>query len=228
MRRILMFITFCVWTVSACAQEPGFQEGVHYRKVTAEPSVPGKVEVIEFFSYTCPHCASFAPYIHGWEKKQAANVKVTYIPVVFHESLLNYAKAHYALELLGVAEKGRGLIFETIHVKNQAPDTPEKIADLMATIGVDKQKLLETMNSFAVDNSLRQGLQRTQKYRVSGVPTVAVNGKYITDGGSAGSYDNLLKVLDHLVQLENKTAAPKPAKKKAEADAPAAPAPANK
>jgi protein dithiol oxidoreductase (disulfide-forming) len=119
MRRILLLIAFFAWTVSACAQESGIQEGVHYTKIDVEPAAPGQVEVIEFFSYTCPHCASFAPYIHRWEKKQSSDVKVTYIPVVFHESLMNYAKAHYAAELLEVLDKVQPLIFESIHVKNQ-------------------------------------------------------------------------------------------------------------
>lgn len=218
MRRLLVLIALYAWTISACAQESGFQEGVHYKKAMIEPSAPGQVEVIEFFSYTCPHCASFAPYIHKWQKKQPAHVKVTYIPVVFHESLLNYAKAHYALELLGVADKGQPLIFESIHVKNQPLDTPEKIAEMMTSIGVDKQKLLETMGSFAVDNSLRLGVQRAQKYRISSVPSLAINGKYVTDGSMAGNFDGMLNVVDHLIQLETKTNS-KPGKAKASSEA---------
>lgn len=205
MRPILLLIALGAWTLSACAQESGIQEGVHYQKVEAEAATPGQVEVIEFFSYTCPHCAAFAPYIRRWEKKKPAHVKVTYIPVVFHESLLNYAKAHYAAELLGVAGKVQDLIFESIHVKNQPLDTPEKIVDLIAgATGIDKKKFLETMNSFAVDNSLRRGLQRMQKYRVSGVPTIAVNGKYLTSVGMAGGNEQALGVIDYLVQLETK------------------------
>jgi thiol:disulfide interchange protein DsbA len=224
MRRILMLIALCAWTISACAQESGpvFEEGVHYSKVTVEPAPPGKVEVIEFFSYTCPHCASFAPHIQSWEKKQKANVKVTYIPVVFHETLLNYAKAHYALEILGAADKGKALIFEAIHVKNDPLDTPEKIADLMAPIGVDKKKLLETMDSFAVDNSVRLGLQRTQKYRISGVPSIAINGKYLTSVGMGGGDEGVLKVMDYLVQLETKNRAKPAAQKEKGASAAAA------
>jgi thiol:disulfide interchange protein DsbA len=222
MRRILMLIVFSAWTISACnAQESGFQEGVNYSRVDFETPVDGQVEVIEFFSYTCPHCAAFAPYIHRWQKKQPSNVKVTYVPVMFHESLLNYAKAHYAAQLLGIAEKVQPLMFEVIHVKNQPLETPEKIADLAASVGVDKTRFLETMNSFAVDNSLRQGMQRTQRYRVSSVPMVAVNGKYITNVGMAGGNEQTLEVMDHLVRLETKAKAkPKPAN----ATAPAVPA----
>jgi thiol:disulfide interchange protein DsbA len=189
--------------MSACAQESGFQEGEHYARVTAEQPAPGKVEVIEFFSYTCPHCAAFAPYIHRWEKQQPTQVQVTYIPVVFHETLLNFAKAHYAAELLGVGGKAQDLVFEAFHVKNEALDTPEKIAELIASgTGIDKQKLLETMGSFAVDNSIRKGLQRAQKYRISSVPAIAVNGKYLTGVGMAGGNEQALKLLDHLVRLE--------------------------
>jgi protein dithiol oxidoreductase (disulfide-forming) len=225
MRRILMLIAVCAWTISACAEEPGtgFEEGVHYNKVDIETPVAGQVEVIEFFSYTCPHCAAFEPYMRRWQKTVPANVKVTYIPVMFHESLLNYAKAHYAAQLLGVLNKVQPLIFEAIHVKNQQPETPEQIAELVATAGVDKAKFLETMNSFAVDNSLRQGMQRIQRYRVSGVPTVAVNGRYITSVGMAGGHEETLKVIDHLIRLESKS---KPKPKPESAKAPAAPAPA--
>jgi thiol:disulfide interchange protein DsbA len=221
MRRILMLIAFCAWTISACAQEPGFEEGVNYTRVDVETPVAGQVEVIEFFSYTCPHCAAFAPHIHRWQKKQPPNIKVTYIPVVFHESLMNYAKAHYAAQLLGIVDKVQPLIFEAIHVKNDPLETPEKIADVVAVAGVDKTKFLETMHSFAVDNHLRQGMQRMQKYRVSGVPMVAINGKYVTNVGMAGGNEQTLQVMDHLIRLETKSKAkPKPANTKA----PAAPA----
>lgn len=221
MRPILFLIALSAWTLSACAQDSGFQEGQHYSRVDAEPSVAGQVEVIEFFSYSCPHCAAFAPYIHRWEKKQPAHVKVTYVPAVFHESLLNFAKAHYAAELLGIGGKVQTLIFEAIHVKNESLDTPEKIADLIVKgTGVDKKKFLETMDSFAVDNSLRRGMQRMQKYRISGVPTVAVNGKYLTSVSMAGGNEQALSVMDYLVKLENK-AKPAKAPEKA-ASAPAA------
>jgi thiol:disulfide interchange protein DsbA len=216
MRRILMLIAFCAWTISACAQEPGFEEGVNYSRVDVETPVAGQVEVIEFFSYTCPHCAAFEPYITRWPKKQPSNVKVTYIPVMFHESLLNYAKAHYAAQLLGILDKVQPLIFKAIHVENNPLETPEKIADLVASAGVDRAKFLETMDSFAVDNSLRQGMQRMQRYRVSGEPMVAINGKYITNVGMAGGNEQTLKVMDRLVQMETKSK-PKPVKAKAPA-----------
>jgi thiol:disulfide interchange protein DsbA len=211
MRRILILIAFCTWTVSACAQsEPAIQEGVHYAKIEGEPQAPGEVEVIEFFMFSCPHCAAFAPFMDSWQKKQPSYVKVTYIPVVFHEAQMIRQKAYYASLLLGIADKVRPLIFEAIHVKNNPMDTADKIADVVvAGTGVDRKTFLETMDSFAVDNSVRKGLQRTQTYKVDGVPTVIVAGKYKTNVGMAGGHEQALNVMDYLVNLS------KPGKAKA-------------
>jgi len=221
MRRILILIAFCTWNISACAEsESAIQEGVHYTTIEGERQAPGQVEVIEFFMFSCPHCAAFAPFMDRWQKKQPSYVKVTYIPVVFHESQMILGKAYYASELLGIADKVRPLIFEAIHVKNNPMDTPEKIVDVVAAgTGVDKNKFLETMNSFAVDNSVRKGLQRTQNYKIDGVPTVIVAGKYKTNVGMAGGHEQVLNVMDYLVNLS------KPGKAKAATTkAPAAPA----
>ncbi|HEX5056714.1 MAG TPA: thiol:disulfide interchange protein DsbA/DsbL [Gammaproteobacteria bacterium] len=222
MRRIMILIAFCTWSISACAQsEPAIQEGVHYTKIEGERQAPGQVEVIEFFMFSCPHCAAFAPFMDGWQKKQPSYVKVTYIPVVFHESQMILGKAYYASELLGIADKVRPLIFEAIHVKNNPMDTAEKIADVVsAGSGIDKKKFLETMNSFAVDSSIRKGLQRTQNYKIDGVPTVIVAGKYKTNVGMAGGHDQILDVMDYLVNLS------KPGKAKATAAKAPVPAPA--
>ncbi|HEY3487657.1 MAG TPA: thiol:disulfide interchange protein DsbA/DsbL [Gammaproteobacteria bacterium] len=191
---------------------------MHYKRVMVEPpAVAGQVEVIEFFSYMCPHCADLAPHLKRWEKTKPANAKVTYVPAAFRESWILPAKAFYAFEILGVLEKAHPLMFNAIHVQRKPIETPEQIADLMTGI-VNKQKLLDTLDSFAVDSRLRQGMVRTQKYRITGVPSIAVNGKYMTDGGLAGNYDNLLKIIDHLVRLEGR---PKPAKAPVTAPIPA-------
>jgi protein dithiol oxidoreductase (disulfide-forming) len=209
MRLMLILISLCMWTMPAWAAEK-FQEGVNYQRISVDP-IPGnagrgEVEVIEFFSYACSHCAAFEPYIKRWGQHKPKHAKLTFVPVVFNDGWVVYAKTYYALELLGAVDKAHAHVFDAIHVRKKPAKTAEQIADIVAEAGVNRKKFLDSMNSFAVDSRLRHSAQLSQAYRLSGVPTIAVAGKYVTAGGMVGSYDQLLEVIDYLVALESKPA----------------------
>ncbi len=187
-------------------QAAEFKEGVHYQRLPAAQPVQGEqVEVIEFFWYGCPHCADFEPYIQRWKSRKPDNVKLTLVPAVFRKGWVVHAKAFYAAELLGVLDETHSAMFNAMHRQKKPVNTPEQIAEVFATKGVEKQKFLDAMNSFAVDAKVKQAIQLIRDYRIQGVPAIAVNGKYLTGGSLVGSYDNLLNVMDYLVALESQS-----------------------
>ena len=207
--RLLFLVTILLFSGLAHAQAL-YTEGVHYRRLAVkQPTAEGQVEVREFFSYACPHCRDFDPYIETWKKTLPKNVKVTLVPVTFRPSWVPMAQAYYAGEFLGVLDKTHVGIFTAIHEKGKKADTPEQIADIVAELGVDRQKFVDAMNSFEVDNKIRQSKKMLPAYGVQGVPAVAVNGQYITGGSMAGSYSELLKVMDYLIQQSSKTVSKK-------------------
>lgn len=197
--RLLILVTLFVFSGLAQSQAL-YVEGQHYRQLAAkQPTPDGVIEVREFFSYGCPHCRDFDPYMQSWKENKPKNVKLKLVPVAFRKSWEPMAKAFYAAENLGVLDKVHNGMFTAIHEKGKPANTPEQVADIVEALGVDRKKFLDEMNSFGVDNKMRQSQQMLRNYAVSGVPAVAVGGKYITGGSMAGSYSELIKVIDYLV-----------------------------
>jgi protein dithiol oxidoreductase (disulfide-forming) len=159
----------------------------------------GKIEVTEFFWYGCPHCNEFDPFLESWIKKQGPDVVFKRVPVAFRDDFIPHSKLYHALDALGLAEKLTPAIFNEIHVKKNYLLTPQAQADFLATQGVDKQKFMDAYNSFSTQSSLQRDTKLLQDYKIEGVPTLAVQGKYETGPAATNSLPGTLQVLDFLV-----------------------------
>ncbi|MGY4517327.1 thiol:disulfide interchange protein DsbA/DsbL [Lysobacter sp. HA18] len=166
---------------------------------------PGKIEVVEVFGYVCPACARFAPTVEPWHMKLPADVNFHYVPAPFGPEWDPYAKAYYVSEQLGLVEKTHMALIDAIHVKDSMPgegDPPDeqKIANFYAQYGANPKQFLDMMHSFAVSTKVNQGRQWMTKAGVSGTPTIVIDGKYRVTGGK--SYDDVLRIADHLIAME--------------------------
>ncbi|SAL69490.1 DSBA oxidoreductase [Caballeronia choica] len=167
---------------------------------TAQPvDAAGKVEVIEFFWYGCPHCNEFEPYLEAWVKKQGPDVVFKRVPVAFRDDFIPHSKMYHALDALGVAEKVTPAVFHEIHVKKNYLLTPQAQADFLATQGVDKKKYMEAYNSFSTQSAIQRDSKLMQDYKIDGVPTLVVQGKYETGPAATNSLPGTTQVLDYLV-----------------------------
>jgi protein dithiol oxidoreductase (disulfide-forming) len=167
---------------------------------TAQPvDAAGKVEVIEFFWYGCPHCNEFEPYLEAWTKKQGPDVVFKRVPVAFRDDFIPHSKMYHALDALGVAEKVTPAVFNEIHVKKNYLLTPQAQADFLATQGVDKKKYMEAYNSFSTQSAIQRDSKLMQDYKIDGVPTLVVQGKYETGPAATNSLPGTTQVLDYLV-----------------------------
>ncbi len=203
MKKLLISILLIISPVLLHAAD--FKEGKDYKAITAQTTNSGdKIEVLEFFWYGCPHCYSFEPHIISWKKSKPANVVFTRVPAIFRPDWEVQARVYYALANMGVVEDIHGKIFTAIHKDKQRLNKKELLVDFVVRNGVDKEKFLAEYSSFAVDGMVRKAKKMLKPYQIQGVPTVAVNGKYITSGSMAGSYDNLIKILNHLIEKESK------------------------
>jgi thiol:disulfide interchange protein DsbA len=186
-------------------------EGTDYRKIEPpQPTMtPGKIEVIEFFSYMCPHCNEFYPLVTTWAAKPPKNVVFRRVPVGFNRPpWINLARAYYALQASGDLDKLDGALFRAIHEEHlQLFDEPS-LADWVGKNGGSAEKFAAAYTSFGVNNQTVQADQIAEHYRIEAVPTMAVNGEYLAMG------TNLAEILantDRLiaqVQTEARTAAP--------------------
>lgn len=205
MTRFLALATLALASVSACAQvgvEP-YQAGTHYFPIEpAQPTATGdKVEVVEVFSYACIHCAHFEPQVKAWKAKMPANVEFSYLPAIFNPSWEVFARAYYAAEVLGIAEKAHQDLFDGIHVRRDVRNLDD-IAKIYAKHGKTEQQFVDATKSFGVEMKINRAKQMVPRYGVDGTPTVVVAGKYRVTGGSAGGMDKMFDVVNFLVAKE--------------------------
>ncbi|MDR2327275.1 MAG: thiol:disulfide interchange protein DsbA/DsbL [Acidovorax sp.] len=186
-------------SVHAQANVP--KEGKDYVKL-AKPATTeapaGKVEVIEFFWYSCPHCKDFEPMFAAWKQKAPANVSVRRVPVAFNASFVPQQKLFFALQAMPNFDAMHAKVFHAIHVERNRLAKDEDIFAWVEKQGVDAAKFKEIYNSFSVSNQVRKATQLQQEYDVEGVPAMGVAGKYYTDGPRAGSMQRVLAVVEFL------------------------------
>ncbi|MFA7096531.1 MAG: thiol:disulfide interchange protein DsbA/DsbL [Gammaproteobacteria bacterium] len=206
MRKILVFLLAMVaMSLAFGAQNKRFDEGIEYQLINPpQPTTnPAKVEVVELFWYGCPHCFVFEPHLNAWLERKPANVEFIRIPATLNPGWAIHARAYYTAEVLGVLDKIHEPLFHAMHVQKRRLNNEAELAAFFAAQGVSEEDFRKTFNSFAVETKLRRAAGLVQRYGVSGVPAVVINGKYRTDGSLAGSYENLLQVMDYLIQKES-------------------------
>lgn len=166
----------------------------------------GKIEVIEFFWYGCPHCNDFEPMLDAWSKKLPADVLFRRVPVAFRdEPFGSHQRIYYTLEAMGQVEAMHRKVFYAIHVDRLRLDKPAEISAFMAKNGLDGAKFLDIFNSFSVQTKARQARQLSESYKIDGVPALGIQGRFYTSGSLAGSNDKALQVTDFLIQQVRKT-----------------------
>jgi thiol:disulfide interchange protein DsbA len=193
--------------VPAARAQGGFAEGKDYVKLgTAVPtSTPGKVDVIEFFWYGCPHCNAFEPQLDAWSKKVPADVAFRRVPVAFTALHETHAKVFYALEALQQVEAMHRKVFAAIHQQHKRLDKEADIVAFMAENGLDGVKFAEAFKSFGVATKVRQAKTLTEGYKIDGVPSLGIHGRYFTSGSLAGSNERALAATDYLIGLSRKS-----------------------
>ena len=186
-----------------------FIAGTHYDML---PSVvithdPKRIEVVEVFSYVCPHCFHFDPTLAAWRAKQAADVDFQRMPAVWNPQWRLFGQGYYAAQSLNIAEATHTGIFKALHVDQKRIETGADLAKVYASSGVTEKAFLAAMDSFGVRASVQQADMRTRSYGVTGVPALIVNGRYRVTGEKAGSNEGMLEVVDFLIQKERDTRA---------------------
>jgi thiol:disulfide interchange protein DsbA len=177
-------LSLSLLAAAAGASPASPQNGVDYRTLDkAQQTDSGsKVEVTEFFWYACPHCYAFEPALEAWVKKQGDRIVFKRVPVMFRDDFVPLQKLYYTLEAMGKVEELHKKAFDAIHKERRLAPAPTDaaIADWAAQQGLDKQKFLDTYNSFSTLSKARRAAQLQTAYQVDGVPLIAVEGRYLT------------------------------------------------
>ena len=174
------------------------------KKVPTEAPA-GKVEVVEFFWYSCPHCNAFEPQLEGWLKKLPPDVSFRRGPVAFRDDFVPQQRLYYTLEAMGKVDELHRKVFQAIHVDKQPTAKEDQILAWAEKNGLDKAKFKETYNSFSVQTKARKASQLQEAFQVEGVPALGVAGRWYTDGSLAGSMGRALQVTEFLVAEARKS-----------------------
>ncbi|HPF72890.1 MAG: thiol:disulfide interchange protein DsbA/DsbL [Rhodanobacteraceae bacterium] len=200
--RLTGLLALLISTAACNAQTPAAApvEGEDYFLIE-NPSPPesgDKIEVIEVFSYACPHCADFQPFIDGWKKTQPADVDFQYIPAAFGNTWDDFARAFYTAQVMGILDKTHHELFKALHKDRRPLRGTAAIAAFYGDYGVDPKVFEGTMNSFAVNAKIGRSKQQVPRWQVDGTPTLVVDGKYRVVAGKKG-FDGMLKTLDAVI-----------------------------
>ncbi|OGT32918.1 MAG: hypothetical protein A2W28_01300 [Gammaproteobacteria bacterium RBG_16_51_14] len=161
-----------------------------------------KIEVVEVFWYGCPHCYEFEPYLEKWLENKPADVEFRRMPGVFRDSWIPHAHAFYTAEKLGVLDIIHKPLLDAIHKNKQNLFNEESLKEFFVKHGVDGDAFTEIFHSNEVETRVKQAFVMGQRYGLTGVPAIIINGKYRTGGDLAGSLPEVLPVIDSLVEQE--------------------------
>lgn len=163
---------------------------------------PAKIEVIEFFSYGCPHCNEFHPTVSRWSASLPADVTFKRVPVSFgRPQWASLARLYYALETTGDLSRLDGAVFDALHKTGSKLYDDKSITEWVAAQGVDAKKFSDAYNSFGVVSKARRADQMSQAYKIQGVPAMAVDGKYLVTGKEIKSVAELPMLTDQVIGM---------------------------
>lgn len=198
----MLFAALCLALAWSAPAQAELQQGKQYTVLSpAQPTETGKnIEVLEFFSYACPHCHDLEPVLNPWVKKLPPDVTFRRLPAVFSEKWLILAKMFYTAEAMGLQDKLHPLFFNAIHVQHIDLTNEKTMQEWIGKQGVDSKKFAEMYASFSIMSKAQRARQLTRTYAISGVPTIVVEGKYQTSASQTGSFGLMLPVLDELIK----------------------------
>ncbi len=209
--RALLAFTVMLLSLTACAQSsnPEYVVGKDYIEL-AVPLKTGsdKIQIDEFFSYSCGHCYKFEPVVQQWKKSLADDVELVQTPVAWQlvkkgergYAMVALAQAYYAGKALKVLDKTHQQIFDGIFLQKKNMSDEDELAKVFEAAGVAPEKFSKVFNSFGVTTQVRVANARSRGAKISGTPEVVVDGRYVVSTRKAGSQANMLKIADFLIE----------------------------
>ena len=200
-----MLFLACLAGIATVTSARNIDEGIEYKLI--KPPVPtdsgNKIEVVELFWYMCPHCYRAEPVVNAWKKTLPKNVVFRRVPAVFSSRWAFHARVFYTAKALGVLDKIHTPLFNAIHKQKKRINSVKEMAQFFRQhAGTDPAQFESMFKSFGVDAMVRRATDLSKRYQASGVPSMIVNGKYITDGPMNDGHKGMLETVNYLIKLE--------------------------
>jgi len=196
--------------VGSVAYAADYKAGVHYDVLDEPVAVlaDGKVHVEEAFWYGCPHCFHLEDRIEPWVKALPADVEFSRVPAMFGRAWVRHAQLYYTADVLGILDQVHHKIFKAFHLNKQRLLSEDDQKDFLVEHGNITEKQFDKVHeSFTVKSRMKQGDKRIRSFKISGVPALIVNGKYVVSASTAGGQDKMTAVVDFLIEQERQAVA---------------------
>lgn len=207
MKRLAIFITLLLMSL-VCANNAhaDLVEGKNYLTISNSGwSQSGdRIEVMEFFWYGCSHCNNLHPYLKKWVETAPADVDFKYVPAIFRKNWVPAAKLFYSINAIGAMDALHDNIYNAIHQNKINLHKEPVLFNWIKKQGVDLKKFQNAYKSFTVQSQVAKSTQMTRQYKLTGVPSLIVGGKYVTSGGMTHSPQETIKVLGQLIDKVRK------------------------
>ena len=209
LRSLSTAVTFlAAFAIAGQVSAAEWQEGTHYKELSSPVRTDSSetIEVAEVFWYGCPHCYNFKPLVESWAEDVPEDVDFVKIPAALGQSWEPHAKAFYALEAMGELDKVHDALFDALARDRRPLNSGEALAEFVGDHGVNGEEFLKTYNSFGVNARMQKAQSKIRGARITGTPTMLVNGKYTVSASMAGSHEAVLEVVDYLIEQERNAA----------------------
>jgi thiol:disulfide interchange protein DsbA len=193
------FVSLLALALPAQAQ---LAAGVDFAEIKPALQVdnPARIEVVEFFSYACPHCSDLNPLVRKWAAKLPADVAFKRVPVSFNSPFYQLmAKLFYTLDAIGEMERLDAAAFDAIHVKGLKLIDEKSVQEWAVSQGVDAKKFSDAFKSFSTDSNVKRADQLSRAAKIPGVPALVVDGRYLVVGKNVKNHDELLALTEKVI-----------------------------
>ena len=211
-QHLLFALALCGMTSAAHASPSNPVSGTDYITLSRAQNTDavGKVEVIEFFSYQCPHCYGFEPLVAAWVKANADKIVFKRVHVGHTATEAALQRAYVTFEAMGVADQVHQKLFDAIHVERERLVSDAAIVEWLPKAGVARAKFQGVANSFGITSRINRAREKVTGYQIDQWPMIAIGGRYLTSPYHAGGQGNnppheieqqkmALQVMDFLV-----------------------------
>ncbi|MCW5599124.1 thiol:disulfide interchange protein DsbA/DsbL [Nitrosomonas sp.] len=207
MNRLFNFLLFIViGLANASFAQAEIVEGRDYIALANPQPTEDKrsIEVLEFFWYGCPHCNELHPHIDSWRQNAPKDVKFQYVPAIFRANWAPAAKTFYAMEVMGLTKTLHDKVYKAIHRDKIDLANEATLFNWIEKQGIDRDKFVNAYNSFSVQNQVAKSTQMMRQYKLTGVPALVVDGKYVTSGKMSGTPRDTIQILNELIDKARK------------------------
>ncbi|HTO50042.1 MAG TPA: thiol:disulfide interchange protein DsbA/DsbL [Burkholderiales bacterium] len=208
---IRRFLAAAAFASTVLAVAPAAAQSPPPGIVELNPPLPtdakGKIEVVEFFWYECPHCYALEPYLEAWVKKLPSDVEFRRVPATFNDRWNISARVFYTLDAMGLLDKLHRPLLDAIHKDHLRITDERQLTEWLQGKGVDVAKFSATLKSFAVEGRLKRASALVQGSKIDGVPALMLNGQYVIGAGVGGSEERMLAIASSMIDQQRKALA---------------------